>query len=75
MPKKDGVQVLQELKQDPNLKDTPVVMLTNLGDEEILKKCIGLGADSFMIKAYFEPEEVRKKVEEYIYGGGKWPKY
>lgn len=66
MPKKDGLQVLKELKQDPQLQNIPVVMLTNLGDDEIIKKCTSLGADSFMVKANFEPEEVRQKVKNYF---------
>lgn len=66
MPKKDGIQVLKELKESPELKNIPVVMLTNLGDEEIIRKCTSLGADSFMVKANFEPKEVRQKVKDYL---------
>lgn len=66
MPKKDGIQVLKELKADPEFKDTPIIILTNLGDEETVKKCLNLGADSFMIKANFEPEEVRQKIKDYF---------
>ncbi|MBI2020481.1 response regulator [Candidatus Daviesbacteria bacterium] len=66
MPGMDGFQVLGVLKKDFDLKDIPVVVLTNLGDDESIKKAISLGADSFMVKANFEPEAVKKKIEAYI---------
>lgn len=66
MPKMDGFQVLEVLKTDAQLKDIPVVILTNLGDEESIRRAIKLGANSFMVKANFEPEQVKEKVEEYL---------
>lgn len=66
MPKKNGLEVLEELKKDPELKDIPVVMLTNFGEEEFIRKAIELGADSFMVKADFEPEQVKEKVEKIL---------
>ncbi len=66
MPKKNGLEVLEELKSDPETKDIPVVIITNLDEKDAIKKAMELGADSFMIKADFEPEDVKKKIETYL---------
>jgi len=66
MPKKNGLEVLEELKKDPELRDIPVVILTNLDEKETMKKALDLGADSFMIKADFDPEQVKEKIDKYL---------
>jgi DNA-binding response OmpR family regulator len=63
MPKLDGFQVLQELRQDASFKDTPVVMLTNLGQEEDVQKGRQLGATDYFIKTNFTPAAIVDKVK------------
>ena len=41
-------------------------MLTNLGDEEIVRQAKNLGADFYMVKADFSPNEVLEMIEKYI---------
>jgi len=67
MPKKDGFQVLQEMKQDDLLKHIPVICLTNLSGPENAQKAIGLGANAYMVKSQHGPVEIVDKVKE-IYG-------
>ena len=50
MPKKNGIEVLQEIKSDANLKKIPVVMLTSQDDEKIIKQCYELGCNSYIAK-------------------------
>ena len=50
MPKKDGRQVLDEIKHDPNLKDIPVVILTTSRDEEDILKAYKLHANCYVKK-------------------------
>jgi CheY-like chemotaxis protein len=66
MPKKDGFEVLKEKLSDPAIKDIPVIVLTNLSQKEQIKKCYELGAKDFLIKAYFIPKEVIKKIRNLI---------
>lgn len=66
MPKKDGFEVLAEKLIDREIKNIPVVVLTNLSQKEEIKKCYDLGAKDFMIKAYFVPSEVIKKIQELL---------
>lgn len=64
MPEVDGFQVLQDIKNDPNTKDIPVILLTNLGQDSDIKKGIQLGAVDYLIKANFTPNEVVAKINK-----------
>ncbi|MEW6491596.1 MAG: response regulator [Cyanobacteriota bacterium] len=50
MPKKDGREVLRELKTDPNLRQIPVLVLTTSKAEEDIYRSYYLGANSFITK-------------------------
>jgi CheY-like chemotaxis protein len=50
IPKKNGLEVLQEIKEDENLKRIPVVILTTSGAEEDILKCYDLHANCFITK-------------------------
>ena len=50
LPKKDGRQVLKEIKGDPDLRMIPVVVLTTSSDEEDIMKSYGLNANCFITK-------------------------
>lgn len=62
MPKMDGFSVLKKLKADPATKDIPVMLLTNLGQDEDVKKGNELGAVGYLVKANITPSEVLAKV-------------
>lgn len=50
MPKVDGVEVLRQLKADPQLRIIPVVMLTSSREERDLVESYRLGASAFVVK-------------------------
>lgn len=50
MPRKDGREALQEIKQDPDLRSIPVVVLTTSKAEEDILRTYDLGASSFITK-------------------------
>jgi CheY-like chemotaxis protein len=50
MPRKDGREVLREIKQDPSLKTIPVVVLTTSKDDEDVGRSYELGANSYIVK-------------------------
>ena len=66
LPKKDGFEVLEELKSREETKNIPVLLLTNLSQQDDTKKGLSLGAEDYLIKAHFMPSEVVKKVKKYI---------
>lgn len=67
MPVMNGLEVLEKLKKDPKTKSIPVVMLTNVGEEEIIGEAHNLGAAGYIIKSDFEPTKLLKIVESYLH--------
>ena len=63
LPRVDGFEVLKELKKDPQLKDIPVIILTNLERIEDVQKAIELGATTYLIKAQYSLKEVIEKIK------------
>ncbi|MFA5997219.1 MAG: response regulator [Candidatus Paceibacterota bacterium] len=66
LPGVDGFGILEHIKNDPLTKDVPVVILSNLGQQEDLDKGIALGATDYMIKANFTLDEIVAKVHSII---------
>ncbi len=50
MPRLDGVEVLQQLKNDPELRKMPVIMITTTDDPREVEKCHALGCNSYITK-------------------------
>lgn len=66
LPKMDGFEVLEKIRASKDTKDLPVIMLTNLGQKEDVKKGLERGADGYLIKAHFMPSEVVEKVKSVL---------
>jgi len=62
MPKKDGFEVLRELKAHDELKYIPVIMITALDDSSSAARCINMGAEDYLTKP-FDPTLLRARVE------------
>jgi len=50
MPKVSGMQVLEKLKGDPDLKTIPIIILTSSNEDPDIAKCYALGANSYIVK-------------------------
>ena len=57
---------MEKIKANPNCKDLPVIVLSNLGQKVQVKKALELGATDYIVKAHFTPGEIIKKVKEQI---------
>ena len=66
IPKKDGYEVLSEIKKDEATKDIPVILLTNLGSIEDIEKALNMGATNYLVKADYKLEEVSAKIKEVL---------
>jgi DNA-binding response OmpR family regulator len=66
LPKMSGFDVLRDLKADAKTRDIPVMLLTNLGQRDDVKKGLDLGAVDYLIKAHFMPSEVVEKIKRLI---------
>ena len=65
MPKKDGYEVCQEIKSNPDLKDTYVIILTAKGQDLDEERGLKVGADEYMLKP-FDPRMVQRRVKEIL---------
>lgn len=66
MPGLDGFKILKTLKNDPQTKQIPIIMLTNVGEVDGIEKGIILGADDYLVKVNFTPGEVVEKVRKFL---------
>lgn len=64
MPKMDGAEALARIRAKPTSKTTPVIVLTNLGQEEAPKSLEALGIHSYIVKADLTPRQVVGRVKE-----------
>ena len=65
MPKKNGYEVCEELKANPDFKDIHVIMLTAKGQDTDREKGLSLGADEFITKP-FSPMHIVGRVKELL---------
>lgn len=67
LPKKDGLSVLQELKQTPpKVPNKKIVMLTVLNQDEFIKSALKTGADGYLMKPALKPDEILAEVRAFL---------
>ncbi len=68
MPQVDGVEVLRQVKLDPELRKLPVIMLTTTDDPREVERCHAIGCSSYLVKpvAYEKFAEAIQKLGLYI---------
>lgn len=68
LPLIDGFGVLKKIREnsDEKIKNVPIIMLTNLGQEEDIKNAMALGATEYMVKSYFTTEEIEAKIKKML---------
>jgi DNA-binding response OmpR family regulator len=66
LPKKDGFEVLQALRENPETATTPVIMLSNYGEKELVERGLKLGAHEFLIKANTTPSSLSEGIGEWL---------
>ncbi len=64
MPEMDGAEALAIIRKSESSKNTPVIILTNLGEEESPKEIRSLGIHSYIVKADLTPRQVVQRVKE-----------
>ena len=66
MPIKDGFDTLKEIKSQDKLKKIPVIVASNLGQGEDVKKAKELGAIDYIVKSDLSLQELAEKIHTYI---------
>jgi DNA-binding response OmpR family regulator len=64
LPRKDGFDVLADIKKNPQIKDIPVVILTVLGQESDVKRGLDLGAANYLVKGQTDLNQVIKVIKQ-----------
>lgn len=59
---KDGLKILKDMKEKPELKKGPVIALTNLNSENIIHEAFTSGADGYLIKSEITPDKIVEEV-------------
>lgn len=66
LPEIDGFTVLKQMKENKELSKIPVLVLSNLGQDEDMQRAKTLGAKDYMVKAYFTPSEIVDRVQKIL---------
>ena len=66
LPHVDGWELLAVAQKQENLRNTKIVVLSNLGQKEEIEKGISLGAARYLIKAHYTPSQVVEEVRELL---------
>ncbi len=68
LPGINGLQVLREFKTLVPNSPTKVILLTNLGQDSVIKEGFELGAQAYLIKASYTPDQVVAEVQNILSG-------
>lgn len=66
LPEMDGFTILTDLRKEKGLENTPIILLTNLGQQGDIYKGVALGATDYLTKSNITPVEVIEKVKKII---------
>ena len=66
LPKKNGFEVLETIRQDPTLEKLPVIIISNLGQPSDIDRGKALGIIDYFVKAKLSVDELVNKVKEEI---------
>jgi CheY-like chemotaxis protein len=66
MDKMGGIEVLENLKKNSEIKNIPAIIITNLEKQGLAKKVIGLGAVDFIVKSKISLKDVLSRIEKHL---------
>lgn len=67
LPRKDGMEILRRLRVNNSKKSNgPIVILTNLGQESVIRQGFSLGATGYLIKSAFNPGQVLAELKNFL---------
>lgn len=76
LPKIDGFEILKRIREYPDegIKNTPVIVLSNLASNEDFVKASNYKVDAYYVKAHTKLADVKQKIKEVIYKSNDGPK-
>lgn len=71
MPKMNGLQALDAIRNDPAVAKIPVIMLTGLSKVNEEKDVLARGANLYLDKSKYDPKDVMEKIKLVLSGSGQ----
>lgn len=68
MPKMNGIETLRRIKSDPEIKNIPVIMLTNLDGQKDAETALANGAVKYIVKSQYTPNQIADMVKGILAG-------
>lgn len=68
MPKMNGIDALEKAKAEDNLKNIPILILTNLSSTDDAQSAVKKGAIGYLVKSDYTPAQIVEKVKELLKG-------
>lgn len=70
LPKIDGLEILRKSQVNkPKKENGPIVLLTNLGQDSIIKEGFSLGASGYLVKSAMNPDQVLNEIKVFLNKG------
>ncbi len=66
MPQMDGFELTAAMRQEPKLKDIPVILVTSLESRDDKERGIEVGANAYIVKSNFDQESLLQTIEQLI---------
>ena len=73
LPQMNGLDLLKTIKAKEDTKGLPVILLTNLGQDSVIKEGFSLGADGYLIKSAYTPDQIIEEVKKFLSEHGSQP--
>lgn len=66
VPGKDGFQILQEIREDERLRSLPVIVMSNLSQDQDIARAAALGASEYVVKANVSLDQMAATVRKHL---------
>jgi len=62
LPKKHGIEVLEEMRKNPKTRDIPVAILTNIEDAKMIQRAFELGVAAYLVKVNYDVKDIAERL-------------
>jgi DNA-binding response OmpR family regulator len=66
LPKIDGFEVLQRIREDKDTKQIPVIIFSVMGEQQNIKKAMEMGANDYTVKGFYTPRQILSKIKSLL---------
>lgn len=66
LPDVDGFEILKSVGENSYLKTIPIIVFSNLSDEEHIERALSLGAKAYIVKAQFTLDQLITRISEVL---------